>query len=523
MRRNRSFLIPALPLLIALGLSALVWSPVGARAGGLRVLIVGGGPEPDHNQVAIERNVYYVSHLLPAGVPRTILFADGDPHSKTVLYEEDGRPLPPAERVLALLFGSREDASPTVERFRAPNLGRLDGPAERDAVAGAFDRLRRSDPGSVLLYFTGHGSPDRKGDLDNNVYDLWNGEDLSVRQLSAQIASLPPDTPVTLVMVECFSGAFGNVLFAGGDSQGKPVDREIAGFFATTRERMAAGCTPEVNEAEYRDFTSYFFAALTGQDRVGRRVTGADYNHDGRVGMDEAFAYSLAHDVSIDVPVCTSDVFLRRFVPGQDAEIFQTPYSQVRGWATPAQGAALDALSEALQLAGEARLGEAYQRVVTGMRRGGRSSAQWAANRRFRQARDAARQPLQERWPALARQRGSIDRTTRTQALAEIEQQLNTGGFQELLAAEDALSQAEEQEYQLELADARVLRFVRLAKSIVLAHRLEESGDAATRDRFHRLLAAEARSPLPMAASHSLAVAGRALTPGPPPNAGRGE
>jgi hypothetical protein len=96
MRGNRSILVSALPLLVAIGLSTLVWSPVGARAGGLRVLIVGGGPEPDHNQVAIERNVHYVSRLLPAGAPRTILFADGDPASKTVLYEEEARPLPPA-------------------------------------------------------------------------------------------------------------------------------------------------------------------------------------------------------------------------------------------------------------------------------------------------------------------------------------------------------------------------------------------------------------------------------------------
>ena len=316
-----------------------------------------------------------------------------------------------------------------------------------------------------------------------------------MRDLAAHLASLPPDAPVTLVMVQCFSGAFGNVLFAGGDPGGKAVDREIAGFFATTRERMAAGCTPEVNEAEYRDFTSYFFAALTGKDRVGRPVTGADYNHDGRVGMDEAFAYSLAHDVSIDVPVCTSDVFLRRFVPGQDEEIFRTPYSQVRAWATPAQGEALDELSAASAAAPRAARA--------------RRATRWAATRRFNQAREEARQPLLERWPELAERRGPAARSARTQALAEIERRLRDGRLQELLAAEDALDQADEQQYQTELAEARVLRFVRLAKSIVLAHRLREGGDVATRDRFERLVAAEARSPLPPPAANSPPVAGK--------------
>ena len=82
----------------------------------------------------------------------------------------------------------------------------------------------------------------------------------------------------------------------------EPIERDFAGFFATVKERVAAGCTSAVNEEDYHDFTSYFFAALTGRDRVGRRVTGADYNGDGRVGMDEAYCYTLIHDNSIDVP-----------------------------------------------------------------------------------------------------------------------------------------------------------------------------------------------------------------------------
>src|SRR5205823_4254519 len=138
-------------------------------------------------------------------------------------------------------------------------------------------------------------------------------------------------------MVQCFSGAFGNVIFTGGDPNASPVDRVIAGFFAATPDRMAAGCTPEVNEAEYHDFTSYFFAALSGRDRVGRTVRGVDYNHDGRVGMDEAYAYALAHDISIDTPTCTSDYFLRRMVTAVDTEVFQTGYARARAWATPAQ------------------------------------------------------------------------------------------------------------------------------------------------------------------------------------------
>ena len=47
-------------------------------------------------------------------------------------------------------------------------------------------------------------------------------------------------------MVQCFSGAFGNLLFQGGDPNGALVDRDIAGFFATVNSARSAG----VNSAQ---------------------------------------------------------------------------------------------------------------------------------------------------------------------------------------------------------------------------------------------------------------------------------
>jgi hypothetical protein len=481
--------------LVAFLAAVLIRQPAGAGDAALRTLIVGGGPEPQHNQVAIERNVAYVSRLLPAGTPRYTLFADGNSASKTVLYEEEPRTLPAGERAFALVFGSRDDAWPTVQRFRAPALGRLDGPAKRTAVTGGFAWLRKDDPDRVLLYFTGHGSQARNGNLDNSAFDLW-GEQLSVRDLAAQIATLPPRTSVTLVMVQCFSGAFGNLIFTGGDPNAGLAEREIAGYFAVPRERMAAGCTPEVNEANYQDFSSYFFAALTGRDRVGRTVRGADYNHDGRVGMDEAYAYSLIHDASVDVPICTSDVLLRWALPVANEEVFQTTYTQAHAWATPAQVAALDALSQALHLSGEARLGEAYRMMIEGARRGA-APGMWEARRQFREARDAVRRSLLARWPDLVAREGSGYAAARAEAIAELGRRAADGRLHDLLAADDAITQAEERQYRGEIDDARVLRFVRLSKSIILAHRLRESGDPTVRDRFERLVTAEGATLLP--------------------------
>jgi hypothetical protein len=339
------------------------------------------------------------------------LYTDGDTQPKNVLCSDS------------------EDKT----YYRVPQISRIDGPSDPDHVkselANMAGDLAKSPASPVLLYFTGHGSPnsDRRyadnpnTQFDNNDYDLWDHKELPVTALAASLGAFPKQTPIVLVMVECFSGAFGNVLFEGGNPTGGLADLNICGFFASVAQREAAGCTPEINEANYRDFTSYFFAALSGIDRLGKPVTGADYNRDGKVGMNEAFAYALIHDDSIDTPVCTSDVFLRRFVDMKDQDVLATPFPQVQSWAAPAQLAALNALSNAVDLTGDDRLSRAYDEFLRFMRRNPETS---------------------------------------------------------------------------DLRHVHIIRLVRLAKSIVLAHALQASSDEALKARFAALIKAESVNPL---------------------------
>ncbi|AUX21298.1 uncharacterized protein SOCEGT47_017790 [Sorangium cellulosum] len=360
------------------------------------------------NQVAIEGHVRYVQSLLPAAMERRVLFADGSRRTRSVQY----------------LDGSRM-------RYRAPRLPRIDGATTRRGFDGIWRRFVKARPDApLLLYFAGHGSPSPQRNLDNNVFDLWGGGALSVRDLAARMKELPDDTPVVLVMAQCFSGAFANLLFEGGRPDGALVERDVVGFFAATRDRPASGCTPEINEADYSDFSSFFFAALSGVDRLGRRVHGADFDRNRFVGMDEAYAYALLHQATSDVPVATSDVFLRRFVRKPDHETMATPYSRVLSWASPAERAALEGLSDTLGLRGEHRLRVAYD--------------------------------------------------------------LEFGAGAGKRDVEDVIS-------------AHRLRFIRVAKSVVLARALRQSGDRARIERFERLRAAEARNPLVEARAASVA------------------
>lgn len=364
-----------------------------------RFLIVGGGPEKKHNQVGIESNVRYMERVLPKAAIRRILFADGDRSAETVQFLDEAN----------------------AEKYRAPRITQLDGPSRLTNISNEMamlgNALESSRGASAFLYFTGHGSPDRNR-FENNFFDLWDKEQLSVTTLAANIAALPKGLPVTLVMVQCFSGAFANVLFEGGNPLGSAVDRDICGFFASVPMRMSAGCTPTTDESDYHDFTGYFFSALTGITRTGEKLTGADYDRNGKVGMNEAFAYSLINDDSIDTPVCTSDAFLRRFVTGaSDPEIAKTPYASLLKWANPAQRAALEALSTQLSATGEDRFATIYEEFR-------RSNTQSEAPR-----------------------------------------------------------------------TVRVIRFVRLAKTVTLAHLLETNPDKDLKKRYAELLKAEAKNP----------------------------
>jgi len=467
----------------------------------LRAVIIGGGPNLENNQCAIESNVRYVNRLLPIMIPRTTLFADGNAENPTVLYDIDARNKPVGERLMKLIFKERDSSEINATQYKKPNLGgRLDGATRTVDVRRTFSRLvedsRTTSLSHLFFYFTGHGSSDRQSN-ENNVFDMWGNEVLTVRDLAKQIARLPINVPITLVMVQCHSGSFANLIFEAGDPHNDAVDRDIVGYFATIKERVAAGCTSEVNEAEYRDFTSYFFAALTGRDRVGRKVLGADYNRDGRVGMDEAYCYTLANDRSVDVPVCTSDIFLRHFMPTPDAEVFKTPFSKVVEWATPAQRYALIALSRILKREkSEDRLQKAYGDMVQhnygDIEAYRDTEGAWKSLTRLR---ESAKRKLQTRYPGLSSEANSraYERDYQRAASA-IAEEAKQGDWQELIQADDKFTASESNQERQQSLESHIIRFVRLGKSVILAHQLRESENQPLISRFERLVKAEGAS-----------------------------
>ena len=461
-------------------------------------LLVGGGPDVESNAAQIEGHTRFVAALLPAAARRVVLFGNGKTDQPSVTYA-DTSPAADARRALTVLLADPDATEPVLTR--PPKLDfPLDGPARLPDVRRGLGKLiaqAAKQPAPLLLYFAGHGTQDEKKEQDTD-YDLWAGDKLRVRTLADELARVPRPVPVVLVMAQCFSGAFANLLFAHGDPEGVPAEQNLVGFFSATKDREAAGCSYATGRADYQDFSSYFFGALCGHDRFGGAVTGADYDGDGSVSLHEAFCYALIHDQSGDTPVCTSDVFLQRMAPLSGETVYNTPYHEVWQAGTPAQRTVLDALSDQLGLDGEARALAAYDRLTYGdpASRPALLKRQTEAKEHLNAVRAQALGPFFVRWPEM---RWGKDDTGRYRKAFE-------GALGELIKDDDlrrTLLDAEESHEQADEAvdneEAALMRFAGTYEHIVAARHLREHGKAEVRAQFERLWKGEQRT-LPLAA-----------------------
>src|SRR5690606_12071652 len=67
---------------------------------------------------------------------------------------------------------------------------------------------------------------------------------------------------------------------------------------------------------DYRDYATYFVAALAGETRVGKSLsTQPDLNGDGKVSLIEAHSYAYTEGFSKDIPFSTSDYYLELWEP----------------------------------------------------------------------------------------------------------------------------------------------------------------------------------------------------------------
>ncbi len=291
--------------------------------------VLGGGGAPSYNEIAIEKNVLYFQRTLKTmglnPAKAQIYFANGNDRQKTVRY------LDPKGR----------------EQFKVPEIPGVLGPATWRNLQNAMTKTVEKSPDQpIFLYFTGHGSHN-KTDENNNGMVLWNERTVDVQTFTGLLDQFPTTTPVVTLMVQCYAGSFANMIYQQGDPS-QPISLQTrCGFFATVKQLPSVGCTAEVDEADYQDYSSSFLAGLSGMNRVGKPVASADYNHDRQVSFAEAHAFAKVDEQAADLPISTSEAWLRdRVSDDQAAVILTQPIAQILQSARPEQEYVVTALAQ---------------------------------------------------------------------------------------------------------------------------------------------------------------------------------
>lgn len=340
-------LIRSLPLLL-LGLTTgtVIWlsqrvqaperpvagSPV-CQKNGQSFLAYGGGGAPDYNEIALEKNMLYFQRTLKTvGYDPTIapiFFANGTDGKATVRY------LDPKGK----------------ETFKAPEIPHLRGAATPPNLQKSLQQIGQEAKAKALFfYFTGHGHLNEKNP-NNNAMWMWGDEPVTVQQLSQMLDRLPPKMPVVTMMSQCFSGSFANIIYKAGDPHQGIALQTRCGFFATIKTNPSVGCTPEVDEADYRDYSSSFYAGLSGRDRVGKVMPSADYNRDGRISFAEAHAFAKVDEQTSDLPISTLEVWLQEPASEQQrSQLFTQPMATIVKTARPEQRYVIESITRKLQL-----------------------------------------------------------------------------------------------------------------------------------------------------------------------------
>lgn len=439
-------------------------------------IVVGGGAEPESNQVSLEQDAALAARVFgPGGV---VLFGGGA-DSPSVQVLDDTPRGDDLVRALGMVFDPRGGRDSHYRKARLPGARAATLENVEAALRAA---LQRAEP--LLLYVATHGEKgERPG--DNRVI-LWGGHSLTVADLAALLERNAGAADVRVVMTSCFSGGFAELAFAGADPAGGPAPGPWCGLFAAAWDEEASGCDPNPDRGAQEGYGIHFLHALRGEDRAGAPLEPAaiDFDGDGTVSLLEAHTRARIASSSLDAPTTTSERWLRVVAPSDGEE------SEVR---LPEEEAAIAALARRLDLsdraAAERRLAWLEEELGRAERR-----ATEAAEEENERALDL-RIELLGRWPVLddpwhpdfgatlQRERGAIRRMLdrSSTAAAYLDARRNADGLAE-------------QRDRLRLERAITRRLVRAHETVTLARRLARSGGEAWR-RFERLRACERGRP----------------------------
>lgn len=485
--------------IISGSIGLLVWglfscsSPVAARD---VFLTIGGGYSPTGNQISLEKNVQLFSTFLGEAYPdrpeHYIFFSDGKGDTRDLQYV-------PAEfpRVNELLAQINNQSSNLKYQYRNHEIENVRGGSNAEQL---HDWFRKEGSGlsvedRLVIYVTAHGGKSTDKDAqENSRLHLWNGQSIDVREFRKWLELLDPEVPVIVVMVQCYSGGFSNMIFEAADAgQGRP-NRPWCGFYATVPDRVAAGCTPDTREENYHEYTTYLMEALRGRTRLGQPVEQPDFDGNGIITLDEAHAYVLIHSKTIDISMKTSDQYLRKAELGElnnDEKLDEnSDFDLLLEQATLNQATVLNALSEELGLQGQARAHAARElakRMASQKKSAEQQRRQTA--KALQQAARSLRGAISLRWPELANAWNPAAQSLILEEgeaiLQAIEGHSSFGTFMEL---RQKMAQVSEEAMNADRQWVKCQRFIRTLESVALAGNLQKAGSLEQQEAYQRMV-----------------------------------
>lgn len=281
------------------------------------VWIVGGGPYPGNSQAQIEFNVNWVIQVLNTGAGARqlhVYYTDGSSPGRDVVAWQAPAESKSSLQPLARVFGEQ---GPNGERFYSHRVPKVLGDTEAtDLKAHLEKEFSELKPGDrALLIYNGHGLQDQ-GDPAGNTLRLWNDSKLSVREMDQIMSRIDPAVPTRFIFTQCFSGGFARLMHPQAQDTLALGEANRCGFFAESEDRESEGCSASIKVGDYRDYSTYFFAALNGRTRTGEAIgINPDRNGDNVVSLYEAHLFALSQAHNADLPRSTSEVFLERWQP----------------------------------------------------------------------------------------------------------------------------------------------------------------------------------------------------------------
>lgn len=455
--------------------------PTRAASDELRWIVAGGGSRPELNQVQVEQDLVLATQVLGAD-DGLLLYAGGPGSASVQVLRPDPAPDPLVSR-LGELFDPRGGRDSEYRAAVLEPVGAARAEAILEAVRGAIDQ----GVAPLTVYLAGHGIG---GELPRDSRFLtWGAGDLAVEDLVAILDAAPRHRPVRFVMTSCYAGGFAEMAFRDADPESGPAPSDRCGFFATTWDRAASGCDPNPDRAAQEGYGMHFLQALAGRDRAGHDDRPAiDRDRDGSISLLEAHTRARIASGSLDVPVTTSERYLRVVAPSPDEapldpeparlpfeEAVVTELSRRLEIVPPTDvSARLDALQDEVQPLA-ARLDELEDELL--------------------RTRDELVAALLHRWPVLddpwhpdfastlADQRGAISSYLEASGLAAQELQLAAEHAEVAAAHDDLLARA-----------APMERLERALDTLALAARLQAVGGERW-ERYQRFVACESGWP----------------------------